>query len=87
MILIEMISLIQQNKKDMFDSNQIIYFRIDSFRISENIDYLITVLGYKPYEIGVITFATSKPNRLKIQYDFTSEKVKLFSEVKLFRKV
>lgn len=40
-------------------------------------DYLITEVGYKPDEIGVITGATSKSNRMKIQDDFNSGKVKI----------
>ncbi len=40
-------------------------------------DYLVTEIRYKPDEIGVITGATSKPNRLKIQDDFNSGRVKI----------
>lgn len=40
-------------------------------------DYLITEVRYKPEETGVITGATSKPNRLKIQNDFKSRKFKI----------
>ncbi|WP_232815699.1 helicase-related protein [Chryseobacterium capnotolerans] len=40
-------------------------------------EYLITEVLYKPEEVGVITGATSKPNRLKIQDDFNSGKIKI----------
>lgn len=75
--LIETMKLIQQNKKDMPDFGQIIYSELAVSEFPKIKDYLITEVGYKPEEIGVITGATSKPNRLKIQDDFNSGKVKI----------
>ena len=40
-------------------------FRISCCRISKTKEYLVQEVGYKPKEIGIITGATSKPNRLK----------------------
>ncbi|WP_185216935.1 MULTISPECIES: class I SAM-dependent DNA methyltransferase [unclassified Chryseobacterium] len=75
--LIETMNLIQRNKKDMPDSGQIIYSELAVSEFPKIKEYLITEVGYKPEEIGVITGATSKPNRLKIQDDFNSGKVKI----------
>lgn len=75
--LIETMKLIQQNKKDMPDYGQIIYSELAVSEFPKVKDYLITEVGYKPEEIGVITGATSKPNRMKIQDDFNSGKVKI----------
>lgn len=75
--LIETMNLIQQNKKDMPDAGQIIYSELAVSEFPKIKDYLITEVGFKPEEIGVITGATSKPNRVKIQDDFNSGKVKI----------
>nr|WP_262484242.1 helicase C-terminal domain-containing protein [Chryseobacterium taichungense] len=40
-------------------------------------EYLVTNIGYKPDEIGIITGATSKPQRISIQNDFNSGKIKI----------
>ncbi|WP_228458164.1 helicase C-terminal domain-containing protein [Chryseobacterium schmidteae] len=61
----------------MPDFGQIIYSELAVSEFPKIKDYLITEVGYKPEEIGVITGATSKPNRLKIQDDFNSGKVKI----------
>ncbi|WP_312345268.1 Eco57I restriction-modification methylase domain-containing protein [Chryseobacterium binzhouense] len=75
--LIETMNLIQQNKKDMPDSGQIIYSELAVSEFPKIKEYLITEVGYKPEEIGVITGATSKPSRLKIQDEFNYGKVKI----------
>ncbi|MFY1047456.1 Eco57I restriction-modification methylase domain-containing protein [Chryseobacterium sp. GP-SGM7] len=75
--LIETMNLIQQNKRDMPDSGQIIFSELAVSEFPKIKDYLITEVGYKPEEIGVITGATSKPNRMKIQDGFNSGKVKI----------
>jgi superfamily II DNA or RNA helicase len=69
--------LIRQNKTDIPDSGQIIYSELAVAEFPKLKEYLIKEIGYKPDEIGVITGATSKPNRLKIQDDFNSGKIKI----------
>jgi hypothetical protein len=66
--------LIQQNKKDIPESGQIIYSELAVSEFPKMKEYLVQEIGYKPEEVGVITGATSKPNRLKIQDEFNSEK-------------
>ena len=69
--------LIRQNKKDIPDLGQIIYSELAVAEFPKLKEYLVQEVGYKPEEIGVITGATSKPNRLKIQDDFNSGKIKV----------
>lgn len=69
--------LIRQNKKDIPDSGQIIYSELAVAEFPKLKEYLVQKVGYKPEEIGIITGATSKPNRLKIQDDFNSGKIKI----------
>lgn len=69
--------LIRQNKKDIPDSGQIIYSELAVAEFPKLKEYLVQEVGYKPEEIGIITGATSKPNRLKIQDDFNSGKIKV----------
>ena len=69
--------LIQQNKKDIPDSGQIIYSELAVSEFPKLKEYLVQEIGYKPTEIGVITGATSKLNRLKIQDEFNSGKIKV----------
>ncbi|GEM53025.1 hypothetical protein EB1_28150 [Empedobacter brevis NBRC 14943 = ATCC 43319] len=69
--------LIRQNKKDIPDSGQIIYSELAVSEFSKLKEYLVREVGYKPEEIGIITGTTSKPNRLKIQNDFNSGKIKV----------
>lgn len=69
--------LIRQNKKDIPNSGQIIYSELAISEFPKLKEYLVNEIGYKPEEIGVITGATSKPNRLKIQEDFNSGKIKV----------
>nr|WP_236620195.1 SNF2-related protein [Elizabethkingia anophelis]DAC76025.1 TPA_exp: hypothetical protein [Elizabethkingia anophelis] len=69
--------LIRQNKKDIPDLGQIIYSELAVAEFPKLKEYLVQEVGYKPEEIGIITGATSKPNRLKIQDDFNSGKIKV----------
>ena len=69
--------LIRQNKNDIPDSGQIIYSELAVSEFPKLREYLVREVGYKPEEVGVITGATSKPNRLKIQDDFNSGKIKV----------
>jgi len=69
--------LITQNKKDIPNSGQIIYSELAVAEFPKLKEYLIEEVGYKPEEIRVITGATSKPNRLKIQDNFNEGKIKI----------
>lgn len=69
--------LIQQNKQDIPESGLIIYSELAVSEFPKMKEYLVREVGYKPEEIGVITGATSKPNRLKIQDEFNSGKIKI----------
>ena len=40
-------------------------------------EYLIQEIGYKPEEIGIITGATNKNQRIAIQNDFNDGKIKV----------
>src|SRR5690554_5967214 len=70
------VDLIRQNKKDIPNSGQIIYSELAVSEFPKLKEYLVNEVGYKPEEVGIITGATSKPNRLKIQDDFNSGKIK-----------
>ncbi|MBV2165372.1 MAG: DEAD/DEAH box helicase family protein [Kaistella sp.] len=69
--------LIQQNKKDIPQSGQIIYSELAVSEFPKMKEYLVQEVGYKPEEVGVITGATSKPHRLKIQDEFNAGKIKV----------
>ena len=73
----ETMNLIQQNKKDIPESGQLIYSELAVEEFPKLKEYLIQEVGYKSEEIGIITGATSKANRLKIQDDFNSGKIKI----------
>lgn len=75
--LIQTMDLIRQNKKDIPYSGQIIYSELAVSEFPKLKEYLIEQVGYKPEEIGVITGATGKQSRLKIQDDFNSGKIKV----------
>ena len=77
MKLKQMMDLIHQNKKDIPDFGQIIYSELAVAEFPKLKEYLIQEVGYKPEEIGIITGATSKTNRVKIQDDFNSGKIKV----------
>lgn len=69
--------LIQQNKKDIPDSGQIIYSELAVAQFPQLKEYLIQEISYKPNEIGVITGATNKNQRIAIQNDFNDGKIKV----------
>lgn len=75
--LMQTVDLIRQNKKDIPDSGQIIYSELATSEFPKIKEYLVNEIGYKPEEIGIITGATSKPNRLKIQDEFNDGKIKI----------
>lgn len=75
--LIDTMNLIRQNRNDIPDAGQIIYSELAVSEFPKIKEYLVIEVGYKPEEVGVITGATSKPNRLKIQDDFNSGKIKI----------
>jgi len=69
--------LIQQNKKDIPESGQIIYSELAVAEFPKLKEYLIQEIGYKPEEIGIITGATNKNQRIAIQNDFNDGKIKV----------
>ncbi|AZI41210.1 restriction endonuclease subunit R [Epilithonimonas vandammei] len=73
----ETMNLIRQNKKDIPGAGQIIYSELAVSEFPKMKEYLVTNIGYRPDEIGVITGATSKPQRIAIQNDFNSGKIKI----------
>jgi outer membrane lipopolysaccharide assembly protein LptE/RlpB len=73
----ETMKLIAQNKKDIPNSGQIIYSELAVAEFPKLKEYLVTEVGYKPEEVGIITGATSKPQRISIQDDFNSGKIKI----------
>lgn len=75
--LIDTMNLIRQNKIDIPESGQIIYSELAVSEFPKMKEYLVTEVGYKPEEVGIIMGSTRKPNRLKIQDDFNSGKIKI----------
>ncbi|VXC59075.1 Eco57I restriction-modification methylase domain-containing protein [Chryseobacterium sp. 8AT] len=73
----ETMDLIRQNKKDLPDSGQIIYSELAVAQFPKLKEYLITEIGYKPEEIGIITGATNKNQRISIQNEFNEGKIKV----------
>lgn len=69
--------LIQQNKKDIPESGQIIYSELAVAEFPKLKKYLIQEIGYQTEEIGIITGATNKNQRITIQNDFNSGKIKV----------
>ena len=69
--------LILQNKKDIPDSGQIIYSELAVAEFPKLKEYLIQEINYKPEEIGIITGATNKNQRIAIQNDFNAGKIKV----------
>ncbi|MEZ7508636.1 helicase-related protein [Cloacibacterium sp. Arc13] len=69
--------LIQQNKNDIPESGQIIYSELAVAQFPKLKEYLIKEIGYKPEEIGIITGATNKNQRISIQNDFNEGKIKV----------
>ncbi|WP_027384919.1 toprim domain-containing protein [Epilithonimonas caeni] len=75
--LIEMMRLIRQNKMDIQDSGQIIYSELAVDQFPKLKEYLIKEIGFKPDEVGIITGKTTKPQRISIQENFNSGKIKV----------
>jgi hypothetical protein len=75
--LMETMNLIRQNKKDIPDKGQIIYSELAVAEFSKLKEYLTTEIGYNADEIGIITGATSKNQRIEIQDDFNKGKIKI----------
>ncbi|MCQ4139529.1 SNF2-related protein [Chryseobacterium sp. EO14] len=73
----ETMNLIRQNKQDIPESGQLIYSELAVEEFPKLKEYLLQEVGYKPEEVGMITGATSKANRLKIQDEFNSGKIKI----------
>lgn len=69
--------LIAQNKKDKPNVGQIIYSELGVAEFPKLKEYLIENVGYKSEEIGIITGATSKNQRLNIQEKFNDGKIKI----------
>ena len=67
--------LINQNKIDIPSAGQIIYSELAVSEFPKLKEYLVNEIGYKNDEVGIISGATSKANRLKIQNDFNSGKI------------
>ena len=73
----ETMNLIRQNKKDLPDSGQIIYSELAVAEFPKLKEYLVKEIGYQPEEVGIITGATSKNQRISIQNDFNAGKIKI----------
>lgn len=69
--------LIRQNKSDLPGAGQIIYSELAVAEFPKLKDYLVTEVGYSKDEIGIITGATSKNQRITIQNDFNKGKIKV----------
>lgn len=70
-------NLIRQNKKDLPEAGQIIYSELAVSEFPKLKEYLVKEVGYKAEEIGIITGAATKKQRLSIQDDFNSGKIKI----------
>ncbi len=75
--LIETMNLIRQNNKDLPGSGQIIYSELAVAEFPKLKEYLVQEIGYKPEEIGIITGATPKKQRLSIQDNFNQGNIKI----------
>lgn len=73
----ETMKLIRQNKKDLPEAGQIIYSELAVSEFPRLKEYLVQEIGFKPEEIGIITGATNKNQRISIQNDFNNGKVKV----------
>ena len=62
--------LIRQNKADKPEAGQIIYSELGVSEFPRLKEYLVNEVGYKDDEVGIITGATSKAQRLDIQEKF-----------------
>lgn len=69
--------LIRQNKADDPRAGQIIYSELGVSEFPRLKEYLINEIGYKADEVGIITGATSKNQRLDMQEKFNAGKIKI----------
>ena len=69
--------LIRQNKSDDPRAGQIIYSELGVSEFPRLKEYLINEIGYKADEVGIITGATSKNQRLDMQEKFNAGKIKI----------
>lgn len=69
--------LIRQNKTDKPEAGQIIYSELAVQQFPRLKEYLVDQVGYKSDEVGIITGATNKNQRLDIQEKFNSGKIKI----------
>ena len=69
--------LIRQNKADDHRAGQIIYSELGVSEFPRLKEYLINEIGYKADEVGIITGATSKNQRLDMQEKFNAGKIKI----------
>lgn len=69
--------LIRQNKADKPEAGQIIYSELGVSEFPRLKEYLVNEVGYKDDEVGIITGATSKTQRLDIQEKFNAGKIKV----------
>lgn len=69
--------LIRQNKTDKPEAGQIIYSELAVQQIPRLKEYLVDQVGYKSDEVGIITGATNKNQRLSIQEQFNDGKIKV----------
>ena len=69
--------LIRQNKTDKPEAGQIIYSELAVQQFPRLKEYLVDQVGYKADEVGIITGATNKNQRLDIQEKFNVGKIKI----------
>ena len=69
--------LIRQNKTDKPEAGQIIYSELAVQQFPRLKEYLVDQVGYKSDEVGIITGATNKNQRLDIQEKFNAGKIKI----------
>ena len=69
--------LIRQNKTDKPEAGQIIYSELAVQQFPRLKEYLVDQVGYKADEVGIITGATNKNQRLDIQEKFNAGKIKI----------
>lgn len=69
--------LIRQNKTDKPEAGQIIYSELAVQQFPRLKEYLVDQVGYKSDEVGIITGATNKNQRLSIQEKFNEGKIKV----------
>lgn len=69
--------LIRQNRTDKPEAGQIIYSELAVQQFPRLKEYLVDQVGYKADEVGIITGATNKNQRLSIQEQFNKGKIKV----------